>query len=158
MKEGNTENSENTQQVHTMGRRNFLSYLLGFSVFTTLAGILTPIIAYLIPPPSGSDGGGNRMLVGTTQDIPVGHGKIVSYGSQPVVVTNTPKGVKAFSAICTHLGCIVMYDQDNQIIKCPCHDGFFNVVTGEVISGPPPSPLPPIPTTMDGEDIYIGAA
>jgi len=48
--------------------------------------------------------------------------------------------VIAISAACTHLGCIVTWDAEQQIFKCPCHDGIYSP-EGQVISGPPPSPL-----------------
>jgi len=48
--------------------------------------------------------------------------------------------VIAVSAGCTHLGCIVTWDEENKIFKCPCHDGRYDA-EGKVISGPPPSPL-----------------
>jgi menaquinol-cytochrome c reductase iron-sulfur subunit len=48
--------------------------------------------------------------------------------------------VIAISAGCTHLGCIVTWDEDQQIFKCPCHDGRYDA-DGIVISGPPPAPL-----------------
>ena len=48
--------------------------------------------------------------------------------------------VIAISASCSHLGCIVTWDEDQKIFKCPCHDGRFDV-EGKVISGPPPGPL-----------------
>lgn len=48
--------------------------------------------------------------------------------------------VIAISAVCTHLGCIVTWDADQQIFKCPCHDGRYDP-QGRVISGPPPKPL-----------------
>ena len=48
--------------------------------------------------------------------------------------------VIAVSAGCTHLGCIVTWDEENKIFKCPCHDGKYDA-EGKVISGPPPAPL-----------------
>lgn len=48
--------------------------------------------------------------------------------------------VIAISAGCTHLGCIVTWDEDAKIFKCPCHDGRYDE-EGRVISGPPPAPL-----------------
>jgi Rieske Fe-S protein len=48
--------------------------------------------------------------------------------------------VIAISANCTHLGCIVSWDDEQQIFKCPCHGGRYNQ-KGQVISGPPPAPL-----------------
>ena len=48
--------------------------------------------------------------------------------------------VIAISAGCSHLGCIVTWDEDQNIFKCPCHDGRYDS-EGRVISGPPPAPL-----------------
>ncbi|MCA9868828.1 MAG: Rieske 2Fe-2S domain-containing protein, partial [Anaerolineae bacterium] len=43
--------------------------------------------------------------------IPVGHGEVVAVDDKPVVVVNTEQGgIKAYSAICTHLGCISKWD------------------------------------------------
>lgn len=42
------------------------------------------------------------------------------------------------------------------MIRSPCHDGLFNPVTGAVISGPPPRPLPAYELEIEGENIYIG--
>ena len=139
-------------------RRRVLKFLLGFSIISTFVGVFTPIFGYLIPPPAGSGSGGDRVLVGTLDDIPVGQGKIVPVGHKPVVVTHTDQGVKAFSAICTHLGCIVIWDDTRKLIVCPCHDGLFNPVTGAVVSGPPPAPLPTMSVTVDNGNIYIGEA
>ncbi len=48
--------------------------------------------------------------------------------------------VIAISAACSHLGCIVTWEEEQKIFKCPCHDGSYDA-EGKVISGPPPRPL-----------------
>jgi cytochrome b6-f complex iron-sulfur subunit len=156
----NTKTSRGTDKPADtdLTRRSFVKFLLGFSAVSTVVGVLIPIIGYLVPPTTGSVAGSGRVKVGTTNDIPLGQAKVVPMGNKPVLVTNTPQGIKAFSAICTHLGCIVTWDQANQLILCPCHDGKFNPTTGAVISGPPPVPLPEVPVSVDGEDIYVGGA
>ncbi len=141
-----------------VSRRSFSKFLLSFTFFSTLAGTIIPIIGYLLPPPAASAGSGGRVMVGTTKDIPIGQGKVVPVGGKPVMVVNNSDGVHAFSAICTHLGCITMFDPTRKLIICPCHDGQFNPVTGAVVGGPPPKPLPVIPVSVDGENIYIGEA
>ena len=110
-------------EVHILERRSFLKLLLGFSFVSTIASIVIPIVGYLLPPEKGSAGSGGKVLVATTTEIPVGEGKIIPLGSKPIVVTNTEQGVKAFSAICTHLGCVCIWDSGRKIILCPCHDG-----------------------------------
>ncbi len=62
--------------------------------------------------------------------------------------------VIAISAGCTHLGCIVTWDEDRQIFKCPCHDGKYDA-QGNVLSGPPPAPLKRHPVRTEGGKIYL---
>ena len=72
--------------------------------------------------------------------IPVGGGKI--YAADKVVVTQPVKGTYlGFSAVCTHVGCIVS-EVANGTIDCPCHGSEFKITTGAVVTGPAPSPLP----------------
>jgi nitrite reductase/ring-hydroxylating ferredoxin subunit len=50
-----------------------------------------------------------------------------------------------YSAVCTHLACAVLFRADRGLegeLLCPCHEGVFDVRTGEVTAGPPPRPLP----------------
>ena len=138
-----------------IGRRRFLRYVLGFSVLSTVGMVATPVIRFLIPPRTSAGVGEGKVKVGTTADIPVGSAKVVPVGGKPTIVINGDQGVTAFSAICTHLGCIVAWDQPAQQIACPCHDGRFNPQNGSVISGPPPAPLPVVTATIEGEDIYV---
>ncbi len=142
-------------ETNLIGRRRFLRYLLGFSVVSTMGMVATPIIRFLIPPKSGGDVGGGKVGVGTTADIPIGAAKVVPVAGKPTIVVNTDQGVKAFSAICTHLGCIVAWDGPSQTIVCPCHDGRFSPTTGAVISGPPPTPLPSVTATVEDDEIFV---
>lgn len=137
------------------GRRRFLRFLMSFSVVSTISIIAAPIVGFLIPPRVQSSGGGGRVLAGTLTDIPAGTGVVVAMGSKPVIVTNTEAGVTAFSAVCTHLGCIVGYDPVVRQIVCPCHDGHFNASSGVVISGPPPRPLPPVATAIEEDQVFL---
>jgi cytochrome b6-f complex iron-sulfur subunit len=138
-----------------MGRRRFIRTLLGFSVVSTLAMVVTPIVGFLIPPRTAGAGAGGRVLAATTTDLPIGSGKVVAMGSKPVMVVNTTGGVKAYSAVCTHLGCIVGYDTTSNHIVCPCHDGHFSPANGGVISGPPPRPLPLVEVTVEKDQIFL---
>lgn len=49
-------------------------------------------------------------------------------------------GYRAFSAICSHLGCRVSWNTDARQFHCPCHGGVYDR-EGRVVSGPPPQPL-----------------
>jgi nitrite reductase/ring-hydroxylating ferredoxin subunit len=136
-------------------RRRFLRFLGSFSIVSTISIIVAPIVGFLIPPKVQSSGGGGRVLAGTLADIPANTGLVVAMGSKPVIVTNTEAGIAAFSAVCTHLGCIVDFDTTVRQIVCPCHDGHFNAATGVVISGPPPRPLPPVASAIEGDQVFL---
>ncbi len=140
-------------------RRGFLLYALGLAVTATIGGIVVPVIGYLWPPTRRAVGNAARVLVGSVKDLPVGQAKVLPVNDKPVIVVNTAQGgIKAFSAICTHLGCVVEWNQSKQYIMCPCHDGRFNAATGAVISGPPPSPLPPVKVAIENDQILVGGA
>lgn len=137
-------------------RRKSIQLLLGFSIVATISGIIVPIIAYLIPREKATAYGGPTN-VGAVEDFPINSGKIVSVNDKPVIVVNTKVGgLKAFSAICTHLGCVVSWNERKSIVHCPCHDGFFNAVTGAVVSGPPPLPLPQYELVVKDGNVLIG--
>jgi Rieske Fe-S protein len=74
-------------------------------------------------------------------DIPVGGGKI--FTAEKVVVTQPAADeYRAFSAVCTHVGCLVNQVADGTI-DCPCHGSQFRITNGAVVTGPAMSPLPP---------------
>lgn len=53
-----------------------------------------------------------------------------------------------FSSSCPHLGCAVSWDELSRRFKCACHGGAFDR-DGNVIAGPPPSPLPRLPWKLE---------
>ena len=65
----------------------------------------------------------------------------------------TPMGYVAYSKLCTHLGCPVgLYEQQLQLLVCPCHQSMFNVNNGAVPQfGPAPRPLPQLPLYIDAD-------
>jgi Rieske Fe-S protein len=62
--------------------------------------------------------------------------------------------VRAMHSTCTHLGCRTSYDRDTKRIVCPCHGGVYDV-QGNVVAGPPPAPLPPLPTRIDDGKVMV---
>ncbi len=60
----------------------------------------------------------------------------------------------AYSQMCTHLACAVIPDVEKGVIHCPCHEGYFDLQTGNVLAGPPPRPLPRITLEIRGDDVY----
>ncbi len=102
----------------------------------------------------GSTAGAQGSALATTGDIPVGSGKI--FTSEKIVVTQPNSGdFKAFSAVCTHMGCIVS-TISNGTIDCPCHGSQYSISTGAVVGGPAPSPLPAQAINVTGSNIFLG--
>lgn len=91
--------------------------------------------------------------IGKSSAVPVGSGLNFTVEDVPIVVTQTTEGeFKAFSAICTHQGCLVGC-RDKEIV-CDCHASFFDSTNGKVLSGPAPTPLPEIPIEVRDGVIY----
>lgn len=61
---------------------------------------------------------------------------------------------KAFSAICTHMGCIVG-QVGNGTIDCPCRGSQYSIATGAVVAGPAPAPLPAAQIKVSGGGIFL---
>ena len=88
-------------------------------------------------------------------ELPVGGTKAITYGGLPVLVLRTKESLRAFSLICTHLGCTVQWQKDKSEFYCPCHDGRFDEF-GDVLAGPPPIPLEQFPVQIDGDTVTVG--
>jgi nitrite reductase/ring-hydroxylating ferredoxin subunit len=102
------------------------------------------------PAASGSGGAG---AVAQTADIPVGGGVIID--DPAVVITQPTEGeFKAFTAICTHQGCLVSEVVDNEIV-CPCHGSKFSASDGSVIQGPAQSPLTAAGVAVEGGSVVL---
>ncbi len=124
----------------TISRRDFIDLFIKGGLLVTLAGMVLPALNYIWPVTRRGPAGGLQE-VAKLEDIPVWGAKKVTLGASALLVLRTPNEVKAFSAVCTHLGCLVDWDTKKRSILCPCHAGTFDV-NGHVVSGPPPKPLP----------------
>lgn len=140
-----------------ISRRDFLKLTNRFLTVTGLAIVLGPIIAYFYPS-NLEEVPSEPVMVGSVDELPPGESKTVRFGRYPAIVINTSDGIRAYSAVCTHFACIVKWDLERNEIICPCHDSFFNPYNGEVISGPPPTPLETINIEVVDGLIYIGGA
>lgn len=60
----------------------------------------------------------------------------------------------AYGQKCTHLACPVYFEQGRQRLECPCHEGGFDLRTGNVLYGPPPRPLDQIMLEARGGEVW----
>ncbi len=138
-------------------RRRILNYLLGTSVGATLVAILYPILKFMIPP-EVIEATQTSVVAGRVNELPPNSSKIFKFGNKPGLLVRTPTGeYKAFSAVCTHLDCIVQYRPDMRLIWCACHNGQYNL-SGKNIAGPPPRPLEEYVVNIRGEEIVVSKA
>jgi cytochrome b6-f complex iron-sulfur subunit len=86
-------------------------------------------------------------------DVPVGGAVAVTTpeGDEILVAQPSEGEVVAFSAVCTHQGCIIAPDAD--VLRCPCHGSQFDLRTGEVLGGPADEPLPAVAVEVRGADV-----
>ena len=159
-------------------RRDFLDYLIGGAIVGGIMGFSYPIIKSLAPSKEDIKTAIVRVNIG---DIEHFGAKVVSWKGKPVIVMRLPKGFEwkgeieekrnyeilkdkeafALIGICTHLGCIPLWrpkgdsDYHQPHLHCPCHGGIYTP-WGDVVAGPPPSPLKLPPQKIEGNMLVIG--
>lgn len=137
-----------------MKRRNFVNFFLGGSLLGTIIAFLYPVIRYVLPAKQ-TEAVVKKVTAAKVGELAPNTSKIFKFGSSPGILINTQDGeLRAFSAICTHLSCSVIYESDTGTLLCPCHNGRFDL-SGNVVSGPPPSPLESYNVEISGEDIVV---
>jgi nitrite reductase/ring-hydroxylating ferredoxin subunit len=103
--------------------------------------------------------GAPRRLV-ALDALPVGGSHLFRYphDKEPAILVRLGEDeLVAWSQKCTHLGCVVYYEPEHDLLECPCHEGFFDVRSGLVVAGPPERPLPRIALEIrDGEVWAVG--
>ncbi|MFD7628359.1 FAD-dependent oxidoreductase [Streptomyces sp. NPDC059851] len=73
---------------------------------------------------------------GSVADLVPGEGTVVRSGGHPYAVHRDDAGrLHAVSAVCTHMGCLVAFNNAERTWECPCHGSRFTV-DGSVLQGP----------------------
>lgn len=160
----------------SMGRRNLLKGIFAASIVLFVTEVVLPILELMRSGRrvavglEGAGEGEEALKIANVEEVPPDSQKPFvmrtnpdgSPGQHPAILIHLPPekaeelGVEfvAFSAVCTHLGCIVHYQPGDEIF-CPCHAGYFDPVTGDAVSGPPKKPLPMVKLRIDEKgDIY----
>lgn len=130
---------ENANESKPINRREFLNYawLVSLGFFTVAAGGVT----YLFTLPRFREGEfGGIVTLGTVENLPDINQPPDNYPKTKFWMSNTSEGLIALYKVCTHLGCL--YNWNNQEIKyiCPCHGSQFEK-DGDYIQGPAPRSL-----------------
>ncbi|MEI6649246.1 MAG: TQO small subunit DoxD [Actinomycetes bacterium] len=88
-------------------------------------------------------------------DLPIGSTlTFQATDGTPAILFRTKVGVFAYSATCTHQGCVVAYSATSHLIECPCHGAAYDPNKGAaVVAGPAPAPLAKIKVAISGANI-----
>jgi len=142
-------------QRKNKSRREVLTMLLEFWSILTVLPFTVGLLKYLTPVRS-ADTQGESLRVALVADITENTARIVKLNKDPVIIVHTPSGqFKALSARCTHLGCIVQYQQGPiPHFSCNCHGSQFDI-NGKNIAGPAPRPLAPFRVTIQESAIFV---
>ena len=92
-------------------------------------------------------------------ELDLGEVKLFRYptAQEPcILIRIAPDRFVAYSQLCTHLVCPVVYEGEKQRLRCPCHEGYFSAEDGRVLAGPPKRPLPKIALSVRGDEIWVG--
>ena len=135
-------------------RRSFLTALLcGLGLGAAAVAVSRIVLLYLIPRETGAHA--RRVYAGLAEELQLKQPRLISdLQGRPVAVFGPASSPVALSLTCTHLGCGVHWEQDEQLFLCPCHGGRFNA-TGAVLSGPPPAPLTRYPAVVEHGSVYV---
>jgi nitrite reductase/ring-hydroxylating ferredoxin subunit len=93
----------------------------------------------------------------SVQDVPVGTAQTFAYATQHdpcLLIRPDERTFVAYSQKCTHLSCAVVPDVEHGVIRCPCHNGVFDLASGRPLAGPPQRPLSIVRLQIRGNDIF----
>ncbi len=135
-------------------RRDILGVAVGGSVAAFALAIGYPVARFVEPPVRLS---GSPAVVGKLEEFPSDAAKMVMVHDRPVLIVRASDGqLRAFSALCTHLQCIVSYSPERNQIECPCHRGVYSM-DGQNLEGPPPRPLDELVVTVSDGSVIVSA-
>ncbi len=134
-----------------IGRRHFLvlAVLTSGAVFAS-----TVVLAIRGLTDDGRRGSAQR--IEGSNGLAVGEAHYFNYpgkDDQAVLIRLSSDRFVAFGQKCTHLSCSVRFRPEHGDLHCPCHEGVFDVETGQPLAGPPRRPLSRIALRIDGEAI-----
>lgn len=133
-----------------MSRRKFLGAVWTGSLAFMFAQWGFALFKY-IQPVSGS-GFGGLIYAGKIEEFAVGSINRILAGR--FFISRTENGALALWQKCTHLGCAVPWNEEEEMFHCPCHGSLFSR-EGEVMGGPAPRPLDRFPIEVKDGELWV---
>jgi len=137
---------------HYVSRREMVKFLTLGSVLLAAANWVTALAGRL--PKTNQY---PKKVVGSVSRLEQQRSILFRYPTErdPCIAVRTPEGrLVAYSQVCTHLSCAVVYSQSENKLLCPCHNGSFNVIQGAPTGGPPTRHLPRVLVEQRGDEIF----
>lgn len=136
-----------------VSRRDLVKYIVLTSA-AFVAGQAWIAVKSLLRRNEASSG---SRLVASVDELAVGGAKTFTYpeGSTPRLLVRTgPSSFVAYDQQCTHLMCPVVPAVAEGKLHCPCHNGWFDLETGDPLAGPPTRKLPRVRVEVRGDGVF----
>lgn len=139
---------------HYVSRREMVKFLTLGSLLLAAANWVTALASKVLHPGSHAE-----RYIAPVSALDASGSILFCYPTEqdPCIAVRTPEGkIVAYSQVCTHLSCAVVYDKAENGLFCPCHHGLFDL-EGRPVAGPPIRPLPRITIEQRGDELYATA-
>lgn len=136
---------------HYMTRRELAKFLTLGSGLLAGTNVLIAFIGLTGRPPAPP-----VRRIAAANDVAPGGSLLFRYptDADPCILVRDGSGtIHAFSQVCTHLSCAVVYEPGENVLACPCHKGSFSTSDGRPLAGPPTRRLPRIVIEQRGADL-----
>lgn len=152
---------------HYVTRRELAKFLTLGSALLVGANALLAVVGRLRPRPAAP-----AMRIASASALGAGESLLFRYPTErdPCILVRTNDGrLAAYSQVCTHLSCAVVYERgdaagaegrgegargDGERLYCPCHHGVFSCAEGLPTAGPPTRRLPRIRLETRGDELW----
>lgn len=139
---------------HYVTRREMVKFLTLGSLLIAIGNWMTALMAKVLHRGAKVEGG---KLIGTAVTLNSVGSLLFRFPTEndPCIAVRTADGkIHAYSQVCTHLSCAVVYDKQKNALLCPCHRGLFEIEQGRPIAGPPTRALPRIVVEQRGDQLF----
>jgi nitrite reductase/ring-hydroxylating ferredoxin subunit len=134
-------------------RRDFARFLL----LTSFAFAAGQGWIVLLDARRRAEGKTSVQEIAAVSDLKIGEARLFDYprkGEACVLVRVSEKDFVAYNQKCTHLSCPVLPKHEEGKFHCPCHEGSFDMRTGQPLAGPPRRPLPRVKVDVRDGRVY----
>lgn len=150
--------SQHVYQPGCVKRRGFLETAFAVAGVVYIGGLVCPVLRYLRDPldKTSVEASVNEVRLKEAINMPIGTALYFKFANKPALLIRLDENKwVSFSAVCTHLGCTVQYQHDQQRIYCACHGGVYDPQTGKNIAGPPPRPLSQFTVRVEDDGLVV---